>query len=138
MFGEKLNLSHIAAVLQTHRQLRLILILSAAPGKETPSVKDTTDSEIAPESMQFGRAFLRILQAIWEADTEKGPVRVSKLDVADAYHRGILKPSQVGAFAYVVPSVPEGDDILICIDLVLPMGWVNSPKVFLRLLRDAH
>ena len=51
----------------------------------------------------------------------RGRVRVSKLDVTDAYHRGTLKPSQVGAFAYVVPSVPEDDAILICIDLVLPM-----------------
>ena len=36
----------------------------------------------------------------------------------------------MGAFAYVVPSVPEEDAILICIDLVLPMGWVESPKFF--------
>ena len=63
---------------------------------------------------------------------------MSELDVTDAYHRGTLKPSQVGAFAYVVPSVPEYDDILICIDLVLPMGWVDPPKVFLLLLRNAH
>ena len=55
---------------------------------------------------------------------------MSKLDVTDAYHRGTLEPSQVGAFAYVVPSVPEDDAILICIDLVLPMGWVDSPKFF--------
>ena len=55
---------------------------------------------------------------------------MSKLDVTDAYHRGNLKPSQVGAFAYVVPSVPEDDAIFICIDLVLPMGWVESPKFF--------
>ena len=80
--------------------------------------------------MQFGRAFPHILQAIWEADPAEGLVRVSKLDVTDAYHRGTLKPSQVGAFAYVVPSVPEDDAILICIDLVLPMGWVDSPKFF--------
>ena len=80
--------------------------------------------------MQFGRAFPRILQAIWEADLAEGLVRVSNLDVTDAYHRGTLKPSQVGAFAYVVPLVPDDDDILICINLVLPMGWVDSPKFF--------
>ena len=72
--------------------------------------------------MQFGRSFPRILQAILEADPEEGLVRVSKLDVTDAYHRGTLQPSQVGAFAYVVPSVPDDDVIIICIDLVLPMG----------------
>ena len=130
LFGEQLKLSRIAAVPQAQRRPRLILNLSAPPDKETPSVNDTTDREIAPESMQFGRAFPRILQAIWEADPAEGPVRVSKLDVTDAYHRGTLKPSQVGAFAYVVPSVPEDDAILICIDLVLPMGWVDSPKFF--------
>ena len=101
--GEKLKLSHIAAVPQAHRRPHLILNLFAPPDKETPSVNDTTDREIAPESMQFGRAFPRILQAIWEADPVEGPVRVSKLDVTDAYHRGTLKPSQLGAFAYVVP-----------------------------------
>ena len=58
---------------------RLILNLSAPPDKETPSVNNMTDREIAPESMQFGRAFPRILQAIWEADPAEGPVRVSKL-----------------------------------------------------------
>ena len=53
---------------------------------------------------------------------------MSKLDLTDVYQRGTLKPSQVGAFAYVVPSVPEDDAILICIDLVLPIRWVDSPK----------
>ena len=80
--------------------------------------------------MQFGRAFPRSLQAIWEADPKEGSVRVSKLDMTDAYHPGTLIPSQVGVFAYVVPSVPEYDIILICIDLMLPMGWVDSPKIF--------
>ena len=80
--------------------------------------------------MQFGRAFPRILQAIWEADPGEGLVQVSKLDVTDAYHCGTLNPSQVGAFSYVIPSVPEDDVIIICIDLVLPMGWVDAPKFF--------
>ena len=130
MFGEHLKYSRIAAVPQDQHRPRQILNLLAAPDKETPSVNNTTDREIAPESMQFGRAFPRIIQAIWEADPEEGPVRVSKLDVTDAYHCGTLKPSQVGAFTYVVPSVPEDDVILICIDLVLPMGWVDSPNFF--------
>ena len=56
---------------------------------------------------------------------------MSKLDVTDAYHHGTLYLSQVGAFAYVVPSVPDDDVILICIDLVLPTGWVDSSKIFL-------
>ena len=55
---------------------------------------------------------------------------MSKLDVTDAYHCGTLNPSQVGAFTYVVPLVPDYNVILICIDLVLPMGWVDLPKFF--------
>ena len=64
MFGEKLKLSRIAEIPQAQHWPLLILNLSAAPDKETPSVNNTTDREIAPESMQFGRAFPRIIQAI--------------------------------------------------------------------------
>ena len=80
--------------------------------------------------MQFGKVFPNILQAIWEAGPEEGPFRVSTLNVTDAYHRSTLQPHQVGAFAYALPSVPEHYVIIICIDLVLPMGWVESPKFF--------
>ena len=71
-----------------------------------------------------------MFQAIWEADTSEGPVWVSKIDVTDAYHPGTLRMSQVGAFVYVVPSTPDDNIIIICIDMVLPMGWVDSPKFF--------
>ena len=64
LFGEKLKLSHISAVPQSQRHPRLILNLSAPSEKEDPSVDDTTYREIAPESMQFQRAFPRILKAI--------------------------------------------------------------------------
>ena len=50
--------------------------------------------------------------------------------MTDAYHRGTLRPAQVGAFAYFVPSASEDNCAIICIDLVLPMGWVDSPKYF--------
>ena len=33
-------------------------------------------------------------------------------------------------FAYVVPSVPDNNIILMCIDMVLPMGWVDSSNFF--------
>ena len=100
----------------------------------TPSVNNTTDREIAPESMQFGRAFPCIFQEIWEADPVEGLVRVSKLDVTYAYHCGTLRPYQVGAFTYVVPLATDDDIIIIWIDLVLLMGWVDSPKFFYAFL----
>ena len=67
---------------------------------------------------------------VWEADPVQGPVRVSELDVTDTYHRGMVKPAQVDAFAYVIPSEQGEKGKMICIDLVLPMGWVDSPKFF--------
>ena len=134
LFGERLKLSHIAAVLQAHRHLHLILNLLAQPESDTLSVNETTNREAAPKSLQFGWALPCILQVVWEADPIQGPVRVSKLDVTDSYHRGTVKPMQVGAFAYVVPSAPDDEGIFICIDLVLPMGWVDYPKFFCAFL----
>ena len=100
------------------------------PNEGTPSVNDTTDREAAIEFMQFGCAFSHILQEIWESDPDMGPVQVSKMDVTDAYHRCTLRMSQVGAFAYVIPSEDNNDYIIICIYLVLPIGWVDLPKCF--------
>ena len=93
IFGERLKLSCIAVVPQAQRQPRLILNILARPGTGMPSVNSTTDRDISLGSMQFGRAFPRILQEIWEADPAKGPVQVSKLNVTDDYHRSPIWPS---------------------------------------------
>ena len=130
LFGERLKISRIGAVPQAHRRLHLILNLSAQLDSDTPIINETTNREAAPELLQFGRAFPHILQAVWGADPVQGPVRVSKLDVMDAYHHGTVKPAQVGTSAYVIPSAPEGEGKIICINLVLPMGWVYSPMFF--------
>ena len=39
-----------------------------------------------------------------------------------------------GAFAYATPSEPGYEGCIICINLVLPMGWVESPKFFCAFL----
>ena len=130
IFEERLNLSRIAAVPQAQRQTCLILNLLAQPDKVTPSVDNPKDRKIALESMQFGQAFPRILQVIWEAYPVKSPFQVSKLNFIDAYHCGTLWPSDVGAFMYVVPSDPEDNYIILFINLVLPMGCVGSPNFF--------
>ena len=59
---------------------------------------------------------------------------MSKLDVTDAYHLGTIRTSQVGAFASVVPSAAGDDCIIICMDLVLRMISVDSPKLFCAFL----
>ena len=72
--------------------------------------------------MQFGCAFPCIIQSIWQADPDKGSVRVPKLDMPDAYHRGTIRPSQVGDFTYVIPLLADDDCIIICINMVLSLG----------------
>ena len=90
------------------------------------------NKEVSPELMQFRRSFPHILQEIWEVDTDKGLVRVSNLDVTYVYHRGTLRPSQLGTFDYAILSATKDDCIVICIDLLLPMGWVDSAKFSAR------
>ena len=107
---------------QAHRSLRLILNLLSHPDSDTPSFNETSNREDAPELLQSGRVFPRILQAFWEADLFQSPVRVSNMDITDAYHCGTVNPSQVGAFVYIIPSEQGSEGCIICIDLVLPMG----------------
>ena len=112
-------------VVQANLRLHLILNLSVKPDEGMPSVNNINDRDITPDLIQFGQLLPRILQTIWVADPTKGPVRVSKLDVTDGYHRGTLWMSQMGSFAYVVPSDPEDDCIIIFINLVLLIVWVE-------------
>ena len=86
-------------MLQAHLCPRLILNWSEQLDSDTPSVNETTDREAAQELMQFGWALPCILQAVWEAEPVQVLVRVSKLDVIDAYHRGTVNLVQVVAFA---------------------------------------
>ena len=67
-------------------------------------------------------------------DLVQGPVRVSKIDVTDTYHRGTVKPDQVGMFAYFIPSETGEEGKIIYINLVLTMGWVYYPKFFYAFL----
>ena len=69
----------------------------------------------------------RLLQQIWEDDPQDGPVYLSKWDISDAFHRCVLRPSDVGAFSYFVMPLPSNTAIYLCLGLVLPMGWVSSP-----------
>ena len=40
----------------------------------------------------------------------------------------------MGTFAYVITSAPGEEGVILCIELVLPMGWVDSPKFFCAFL----
>ena len=129
-FGDKLKLSCIMEVPHERCRPRIILNLLAELDEGMPNVNDTTDREVALDSMQFWRTFHRILQAIWEADPSKRPARVTKIDVADASHHGIIWTSQVVSFAYVIPLAADNDSVIIFVNMVLLMGWVGSPNFF--------
>ena len=85
---------------------------------------------MAPKAMQFGPCLPRILQQIWEADPQDGPVYLLKCYISDTFRRCVLRPANVGAFPYVVPPLPSDTAIYLCVGLVLPMGWVSSPPFF--------
>ena len=129
-FGTQIRISRLACLDQANRKPRLICNSSEPPDSTTPSVNDTTDTSANPSAMQFGSCLSRLLQKIWEADPLEGPVFLSKWDISDAFHRCPIRPEDVGAFSYVVPPLPSDPHPLLCIDLVLPMGWVNSPDLF--------
>ena len=86
VFGDKLKLPCISTAPQVHLWARFIISLPSKPNEGTPIANNTTDMEVALESMEFVRAFPRILEAIWEADLDKGPVWVPTLDMRDAYN----------------------------------------------------
>ena len=88
------------------------------------------DKALAPKEIQFGACLARILKKIWEANPEDGPVWFTKWYISDAFHRCNLRPTDIGNFTYAVPPLPANPTVIICIDLVLLMGWVNSPEFF--------
>ena len=115
---------------QDNRKPRLIWNSTAALNGITPSVNVSTDKGSTPRAIQFGACLPRFLQKVWEADPAEGPVWLFKWDITNASHRCPLRAAHIGAFTCVVPPLPSDTTILLCIDLVLPMGWVNSPDMF--------
>jgi hypothetical protein len=85
---------------------------------------------IAPlDSMQFGHALDRILREILAANPELGPVQLIKIDISDGFYRIALRIEDIPKLGVVFPTSP-GQEKLIALPLVLPMGWKNSPPIF--------
>ena len=80
--------------------------------------------------MQFDPCLARLHQRIWEADPKEVHVWHPKWNISDALHQCNLMPTYVGKFAYVVPPVTYDTSGLLCINLVIPIGWVNLPEFF--------
>jgi hypothetical protein len=82
-----------------------------------------------PEAMQFDRALWRVLSTIHHTDPRRGPVYLSKIDIADGFYRISVNDGDVAKLGVVVPTEP-GEPQVIGFPLVLPMGWMQSPPLF--------
>ena len=84
----------------------------------------------APEALQLGHAFHRIVRTIVTADPTLGPVFISKTDLADAYMRVWVDIVDIPKLAFAIPPLPGDPDQLIGFHLSLPMGYVESASYF--------
>jgi hypothetical protein len=98
--------------------------------------QDTLITLAPAEAMQFGHALDRILHKIYHANRRFGPVHLIKVDVADGFYRIRVAPSHMPVLGVSFPSFP-GEEPLVAIPLVLPMGWVSSPPFFCAVTETA-
>ena len=119
---KNLRLSPMGCIPQRDRRPRLIIDYTWS-GVNPDTVR------LAPDSMQFGRALLRVLQRIYDADPRHGPVEMIKVDISDGFYRVWLSVADIPALAVAMPPGPNGEQ-LVAFPLVLPMGWVQSPPYF--------
>ena len=120
---EDLRLSPSGAVEQRARRPRFIC-------DYTYYLVNLMTIKLAPgEAMQFGRALLRIITHIVNADPRFGPVFMAKYDLKDGFYRVRLHPSTIPRLGVVLPRW-EGEEQLIAFPLTLPMGWTESPPYF--------
>jgi hypothetical protein len=92
-------------------------------------VNDDTIDLCPAESMQFGRALLRILQKIARSNPRLGPVFLSMIDIADGFYRIAIRSEDVPKLAILFPT-EAGYEQLIGLPLVLPIVWKQSPPLF--------
>jgi hypothetical protein len=65
---------------------------------------------------------------IVRANPKFGPVLLGKVDLADGYYRIPLNPAHAVRLACLFPK-STGEEPLVAIPLVLPMGWTESPPI---------
>ena len=117
-----LRLSPMGVVPQRDRRDRVIVDYTFSHVN-----KDT--QPLAPNSMQFGRAFDRLLHKIHHANRRFGPVYMSKADLADGFYRIPLRPADIPALAVAFPQY-DHEPPLVALPMKLPMGWILSPPYF--------
>ena len=80
--------------------------------------------------MQFGtNSGAHVLYQIRHANPRYGHVYLAKVDLSDGFYRVALNDSAIAKLAVALPQFP-GEERLLALPLVLPMGWVESPPFF--------
>jgi hypothetical protein len=79
--------------------------------------------------MNFGEALWRVLRYLNSANPHLGPVYLSKIDIADRFYRIWVWASTVPKLGVLFPST-DSKEYLVGFRLVLPMGWIEPPKIF--------
>jgi hypothetical protein len=93
-------------------------------------VNDITLPLAAMKAMQTCLSLECILHEILLASPAHGPVHMIKLDISDGFYQITLNIDDIPKLGVVFPMLP-GDEPLIAFPLVLSMGWINSPPIFL-------
>ena len=120
---KNLRVSPMGVVPQRARRPRIIVDYSYF-GLNQETLK------MAPrDAMQFGKALQRILQALVDANPIFGPVHLLKVDIADGFYRIWLNVADIPKLACSLPQM-YGEEPLLALPLVLPMGWTESPPYF--------
>ena len=143
-----LKISPLAVIPQRNRRGRMILDLSFAVRRQAKgrrrgrkrgskdmepplaaSVNDTTVRQ-APEApvKELGNVLLRVLDFMATVPEEED-IHFAKVDLADGYWRMIVEKEQRYNFAYVLPTKP-GMETMIVVPSALQMGWNESPAYF--------
>jgi hypothetical protein len=123
ILARHLRISPMGVVPQRDRRPRVIVDYSWS------GVNDETLKLSHQEAMQFGKALQRILQDIVSANPLFGPVSIIKVDIADGFYRISVNPDDIPKLAVAIPQLC-GDEPLLALPLVLPMGWTESPPYF--------
>jgi len=79
-------------------------------------------------TLQFGRALLRILQAIEHSHPQHSPVYMIKINLADGFYCIHIAPANIPLLGVTFPQ-PAQEAVLIAFPMALPMGWMNLPPL---------
>ena len=85
------------------------------------NVNDDTFNIAPAKAMQFGRTLRRLLYHIHHANSNFGPIFMSKVDLSDGFYWLWLRPEDIHHLAVLFPT-QKNEPSLIGIPMTNPMG----------------